>query len=245
VFFDIIAVVCAVIILALFVIGGIIRKKNVVVAIIAGLFNFLSALFLPWFVRLFHQLPIGVYRFYSSEEATAFLTNLLVKTFLFMGLSALILIGFILSIVYIASCFKSKPAIFAVGALILVIVRYLFIPPYQTILTIIFKLAISDLALQTTILAVAQSFQYILYYAILMVALLLCVLSALMNKSREAKLAKAEAAKEKAEAEAKAKAEAEAKAELKAEIKQLKKYTCYDFECPNRIKDNPNKQENK
>ena len=34
-------------------------------------------------------------------------------------------------------------------------------------------------------------------------------------------------------------------AELKAEIKQLKKYTCYDFECPNRIKDNPNKQENK
>ena len=28
-------------------------------------------------------------------------------------------------------------------------------------------------------------------------------------------------------------------AELKAEIKQLKKYTCYDRECPNRIKDNP------
>lgn len=29
-------------------------------------------------------------------------------------------------------------------------------------------------------------------------------------------------------------------AELKAEIKQLKKYSCYDMECPNRIKDNPN-----
>lgn len=28
-------------------------------------------------------------------------------------------------------------------------------------------------------------------------------------------------------------------AELKSEIKQLKKYTCYDSECPNRIKDNP------
>ena len=28
-------------------------------------------------------------------------------------------------------------------------------------------------------------------------------------------------------------------AELKAEIKQLKKYVCYDKECPNRIKDNP------
>ena len=28
-------------------------------------------------------------------------------------------------------------------------------------------------------------------------------------------------------------------AELKAEIKQLKKYSCYDMECPNRIKDNP------
>lgn len=28
-------------------------------------------------------------------------------------------------------------------------------------------------------------------------------------------------------------------AELKTEIKQLKKYTCYDSECPNRIKDNP------
>ena len=28
-------------------------------------------------------------------------------------------------------------------------------------------------------------------------------------------------------------------AELKAEIKQLKKYSCYDMECPKRIKDNP------
>ena len=28
-------------------------------------------------------------------------------------------------------------------------------------------------------------------------------------------------------------------AELKAEIKQLKKYTCYDKDCPHRIKDNP------
>lgn len=28
-------------------------------------------------------------------------------------------------------------------------------------------------------------------------------------------------------------------AELKAEIKQLKKYSCYDAECPHRIKDNP------
>ena len=29
-------------------------------------------------------------------------------------------------------------------------------------------------------------------------------------------------------------------AELKAEIKQLKRYTCYDRDCPHRIKDNPN-----
>lgn len=27
-------------------------------------------------------------------------------------------------------------------------------------------------------------------------------------------------------------------AELKAEVRQLKKYSCYDMECPNRIKDN-------
>jgi archaellum component FlaC len=33
-------------------------------------------------------------------------------------------------------------------------------------------------------------------------------------------------------------------AELKAEIKQLKKYTCYDSECPNRIKDNPRINQN-
>lgn len=34
-------------------------------------------------------------------------------------------------------------------------------------------------------------------------------------------------------------------AELKAEIKQLKRYSCYDKECPNRIKDNPtNKPKN-
>jgi archaellum component FlaC len=34
-------------------------------------------------------------------------------------------------------------------------------------------------------------------------------------------------------------------AELKAEIKQLKKYSCYDLECPNRIKDNPNTEHKK
>lgn len=33
-------------------------------------------------------------------------------------------------------------------------------------------------------------------------------------------------------------------AELKTEIKQLKKYTCYDSECPNRIKDNPRTNQN-
>jgi archaellum component FlaC len=33
-------------------------------------------------------------------------------------------------------------------------------------------------------------------------------------------------------------------AELKSEIKQLKKYTCYDSECPNRIKDNPRINQN-
>lgn len=31
-------------------------------------------------------------------------------------------------------------------------------------------------------------------------------------------------------------------AELKAQIKQLKKYSCYDMECPRRIKDNPDTQ---
>ena len=33
-------------------------------------------------------------------------------------------------------------------------------------------------------------------------------------------------------------------AELKAEIKQLKKYSCYDVECPHRIKDNPTNKQN-
>ena len=33
-------------------------------------------------------------------------------------------------------------------------------------------------------------------------------------------------------------------AELKAEIKQLKKYSCYDVECPHRIKDNPANKQN-
>ena len=34
-------------------------------------------------------------------------------------------------------------------------------------------------------------------------------------------------------------------AELKAEINQLKKYSCYNVECPHRIKDNPNNTVNK
>ena len=33
-------------------------------------------------------------------------------------------------------------------------------------------------------------------------------------------------------------------AELKAETKHLKKYSCYDIECPHRIKDNPENKKN-
>ena len=33
-------------------------------------------------------------------------------------------------------------------------------------------------------------------------------------------------------------------AELKAEIKQLKKYSCYDLDCPHLIKDNPETKKN-
>ena len=225
--FNSIAVVCGLVILALFIVPAILTKKNLVISIIAGAVNFVSALVMPTFVWLFHTLPIGIYQFQTQEELYAFFLNLLVKTLIVSGLSMVILAGFVLSIVYIATNFKTKPALFAVFALVLTIARYMFIAPYQTILTMVFKIALASQETLKLVLVVGQSFQFVLYFGVLVVALGLVLAASLINmiKSKKAPEVAPEKAEEKIEAKAEEKAEekieakAEEKTEAKAEVK--------------------------
>lgn len=224
--FTLIGVACAVIILALYVVPAVVTKKNMVIAIVAGVTNFLSAILMPLYVRLFHTLPIVVeVQPGTMNEAMGNLIFTLIKSFGLLALMALMIIGFVLSIVYICKGFKFKPAIFAVGALIINILRYLYIAPYQAMFPVIFKLVAPDNPATVTIMAFGQAFQLLVYYVAMMLPLLLILFASLISKSKEKKLAKAEEAKEKAEAEAEAKAEAEAeeKAEEKTEEKAEEK----------------------
>ena len=220
--FTLIGVACAVIILALYVVPAVVTKKNMVIAIVAGVTNFLSAILMPLYVRLFHTLPIMVeVQPGTVNEAMMNLIRTLIKSFGVLAITALMLIGFVLSIVYICKGFKFKPAIFAVGALIINILRYLYIAPYQAMFPVIFKLVAPSNPATVTIMAFGQAFQLLVYYVAMMLPLLLILFASLISKSKEKKLANAEDAKEKAEAEvvAEAKAEAEVKAEEKTEEK--------------------------
>lgn len=222
--FTLIGVVCAVIILALYVVPAVVTKKNMVIAIVAGVTNFLSAILMPLYVRLFHTLPIVVeVQPGTMNEAMGNLISTLIKSFGLLALMALMIIGFVLSIVYICKGFKFKPAIFAVGALIINILRYLYIAPYQAMFPVIFKLVAPENPATVTIMAFGQAFQLLVYYVAMMLPLLLILFASLISKSKEKKLAKAEEAKEKAEAEVVAEAKAEAEAEVKAEDKAEEK----------------------
>lgn len=199
--FILIAIVCSVVVFALYILPAIVAKKNMGIAIVAGGVNFLSAILMPVFIWIFHTLPIVVeVRPGTPDEAMMNLIVTLIKSFGLLALTALMLIGFVLSIVYICKGFKFKPAIFAVGALIINILRYLYIAPYQAMFPVIFKLVAPDNPATVTIMAFGQAFQLLVYYVAMMLPLLLILVASLISKSKEKKLAKAEAkAEEKTE----------------------------------------------
>ena len=218
--FILIAIVCSVVVLALYILPAIVAKKNMGIAIVAGVTNFLSAILMPVYIWIFHTLPIVVeVRPGTPDEAMMNLIGTLIKSFGLLAITALMLIGFVLSIVYICKGFKFKPAIFAVGALIINILRYLYIAPYQAMFPVIFKLVAPENPATVTIMAFGQAFQLLVYYAAMMLPLLLILFASLISKSKEKKLSKAEESKAKAEAEVVAEAKAEAEAEAKAEAK--------------------------
>lgn len=187
--FNAIGVVCAVIILALFVVPAIITKKNMGISIVAGVASFLSAILMPLYVRLFHTLPIVVeVQPGSVDEAMANLIRTLLKSFGILAITVLMLVAFVLSIIYIVKAFKYKPAIFAVAALIINIIRYLYVAPYQTMFPVIFKLIAQNNPAIVTIMTVGQAFQLVVYYAAIMLPLVLVLFASLISalKSKKA-----------------------------------------------------------
>ncbi len=209
--FSVIGVVCAAIILALFIVPAVVSKKNMVIAIVAGAFNFLSAILMPCYVRFFHTLPIVVeVQPGTVNEAMMNLISTLIKSLGVMAITVLMLISFVLSIVYICKSFKFKPAIFAVAALIINIVRYLYVAPYQTMFPVIFKLVAPSNPSLVTIMTIGQAFQLVLYYAAIMLPLVLVMASALIStfKSKKAPAEALEKTEEKVEEKTEEKVEA-------------------------------------
>lgn len=215
--FSLVGVVFAVVILALFIIPAIITKKNMIVAIVAGIANFVSALLVPCMARLFHTIPlVVVFNPNNTQEAAILLTRTLLKSLGLMAILVVFIVAFVLSIVYIASCFKYKPAIFAVLALIINIVRYLYVAPYQTLFPVIAKmLKLIPYESYGLIFGIGQGIQFVVYYCAIIIPLLLVLFASLITALKAKK--PAVVVEEKAKVEEKVEAKVEAKTEEKAE----------------------------
>ena len=227
--FNTVAIIFAIIVLAIFVLLAIFRKKGRVLACIAGSFNALGILFTPWMIRIWHTLPIVpvINLLFNSGESNIippllmFTLVMIVKAIIVWVLSSITMIGLVLSIAYSATCFKNKPAIFAVFAIVLCVIKYMFIAPCPAIVPLLIKLILPFYWVVYILVYFVQLFQLILVGLFFVLPPLLLLIPVLINFIKEKKAKKKELNnklnEEKKETEVK---KPEEKSEEKAEEKK-------------------------
>lgn len=178
--FNAISIICAVVILALFVVTAVLSKKQRVIGIIAGVANFVCALTIPMYLKGWHNLKIGVFSFNSSAEASEFLVKQFISLLFTMIPLALIVVSFVLSLIFVIKGFKNKPAIFSIGALVIVILRQFWVAPAQMSVPMFVKLLMADNAIN--FLFLGQVFQLFLFFGTLALALVLVLIPAIIAK---------------------------------------------------------------
>ena len=179
-----IAAISAVVILALFIATAALSKKQRVIGVLAGLANFVSALTIPTFVKTWHFVftPIASLDSISSiEQAYVILGQSIRNLVVVLIATAIMMVAFALTIVFIAKSFKNKPAIFSLGALALVILRQLWIAPFPMLIPMILKVFVR-ISPFSPIFYYGQIFQMCAYFAVMVVAVVLVLVPIILNK---------------------------------------------------------------
>ncbi len=181
------SIVCAVIVLALFIATAVLSKKQRVIGVIAGLFSFISALTIPLFVRKWHELGALIDALNNSESITsieaayAILAESLAILVIVLIATAVMVIATALTIVYVAKSFKNKPAIFSVAALVLVILRQLWVAPFPMMVPMFAKLFLR-MPESSPFFFYDQVFQICAYFGVLIIALVLVLVPVIIKK---------------------------------------------------------------
>ena len=184
--FNAISIICAVVILALFVVTAVLSKKQRVIGIIAGVANFVCALTIPMYLKGWHNLKVGVFSFNSSAAASEFLVKQFISLLFTMIPLVLIVVSFVLSLIFVIKGFKNKPAIFSIGALVIVILRQLWVAPFPMMVPMIAK-AFLRMPPTSSFFLYDQIFQLCAYFGILVLALILVLIPVIIKKIKEGK----------------------------------------------------------
>ncbi len=186
---SLVSILFGVVVLALCIATAALSKKQRIIGIVAGVANFAFALLVPKYLNLWHNMPMGRFTFNTTEAAVAFLKEMLVQTVMFMAITAIMTVAFAITIVYIITAFKNKPAIFAIGALVINIVRFLMITPYQLYYPMFSKMFadLNGTMVPANNLFIGQVFQLLVFFGTLTLALLLVLVPVILNKIKESK----------------------------------------------------------
>lgn len=212
IFLVLLGVVFAALMAAAYIGSAVVSKKGRVVGIIAGIANALVALAAPIYVIMYHHLKFNIYYVDLEDVIQDLITNLIIAGGASI-INGIALVSFVITLVYVIMCIKRKPAICGVFALLIVIVRYFMITPYQSMVAFITKIAFELIEAKgtalTLLLSLGQTFQLVLYLGTLLIPALLVLISGIVDTK-------------KGKAAIKSEAKTEAKAEVKAETKEAK-----------------------
>ncbi len=136
--FGLLAVACCVVV-------AIANKKCRAMGIVAAIFNFLSAILTPSFIKFFHNTPFFKIEYITgSSQAEVdklvdeFYAEYFAETIPGMILSSvasvMMLLAFVFTLILIIQCMKAfKPKVLGIFALLITILRYLFVGPIDYI----------------------------------------------------------------------------------------------------------------
>lgn len=214
------AIVVGIIACALIIFTSIASKKALGLGITAGIFAIIGSIANHFSVVYFHTTTFVVTeKFVGSSQTEVdqmasdfvenYMTENLPKMIFYVLASAVVFVAWIVTLIFIIKMLKVKPKVFGIFALILHIVKFLFIAPVNTFTPILTNVAATE---------AAQKSQDTLVYAMVLIPLVLVAIAGLIAMIKRAKtpVAVAEAAAPVAEAEAPAVEEAPA-AEAEAE----------------------------
>ena len=152
-------------------------KKNRGVGIAAAITGGIGIGVAPAMVALLDNLHLSMLK-YTLEEYRSDLTSII----FIVIFSLLITTSIALSLCYMMMNFKNKAGGLCVFAFILTLIRYFFVPAYQSGISYLLHSVIKEGALLTALLAVGQFFQLAAFFFLAVISAIFVFISAVVEK---------------------------------------------------------------